>query len=161
MVSFREAAVDAPDAHALIAAYFASRAETFPPELGDYQPKFPNPADFVRPGGVFLIAVEDGKDVGCGGVRTLAPGRLELKHLWIEPRAQGHGFGRLLLNELEGIAAELGATEIVLDTNASLVAAGSLYRSSGYVDIEPYNDNPNATNWFAKRFFGDEPDPVL
>ena len=41
--------------------------------------------------------------------------------------------------------------ELVLDTNASLEAAGGLYRSSGYVDIEPYNANPNATNWYGKR----------
>ena len=46
---------------------------------------------------------------------------------------------------------EFGAEELVLDTNASLEAAGGLYRSSGYVDIEPYNDNPNATNWYGKR----------
>jgi hypothetical protein len=38
----------------------------------------------------------------------------------------------------------------VLDTNASLAAAGGLYRSSGYVDIPPYNENPNATNWYLK-----------
>jgi GNAT superfamily N-acetyltransferase len=150
VISFRETGVDAPDAHTLIASYFASRAETFPPELGAYKPTFPTPSDFVRPRGVFLIASEDGMNVGCGGVRTLVPGRLELKHLWIEPLAQGHGYGRLLLTQLERLAVELGATEIVLDTNASLIAAGSLYRSSGYVETEPYNENPNATHWFRK-----------
>jgi GNAT superfamily N-acetyltransferase len=90
-------------------------------------------------------------DIGCGGLRTLRPGRLELKHLWIEPRAQGHGYGRLLLTELERLAVELGATELVLDTNASLLAAGSLYRSSGYLETAPYNDNPNATHWYRKE----------
>ncbi|TPW94776.1 PadR family transcriptional regulator, partial [Schumannella luteola] len=44
-----------------------------------------------------------------------------------------------------------GATEAVLDTNANLTAAGSLYRTSGYVEIPPYNDNPNATTWFRKE----------
>ena len=39
----------------------------------------------------------------------------------------------------------------MLDTNASLEAAGGLYKSAGYVDIEPYNANPNATNWYGKR----------
>jgi ribosomal protein S18 acetylase RimI-like enzyme len=55
-----------------------------------------------------------------------------------------------LLLDLERRAAELGATEIVLDTNERLEAAQSLYRSSGYIDVEPYNDNPNATHWFSK-----------
>jgi len=54
------------------------------------------------------------------------------------------------LQILERRAAELGATEIVLDTNERLEAAQSLYRSSGYVEVEPYNDNPNATHWFRK-----------
>jgi hypothetical protein len=32
----------------------------------------------------------------------------------------------------------------VLDTNATLEAAQGLYRSSGYLEVAPYNDNPNA-----------------
>ena len=38
----------------------------------------------------------------------------------------------------------------MLDTNASLESAAALYRRSGYVSIAPYNDNPNATNWYRK-----------
>jgi ribosomal protein S18 acetylase RimI-like enzyme len=60
--------------------------------------------------------------------------------------------------ELEARAVGLGARQIVLDTNASLEAAQGLYRTTGYEDIPPYNDNPNATNWFAKRLFGDRPE---
>jgi hypothetical protein len=56
-----------------------------------------------------------------------------------------------LLAELERRAIGFGATESVLDTNASLTAAAGLYHSSGYRSIPPYNDNPNATNWYAKR----------
>ncbi|MDQ1552068.1 MAG: hypothetical protein QOD50_1490 [Actinomycetota bacterium] len=148
MVSFREASVDDPDAHALIAEYFDMRAETFP--TGDYSPVFPKAANFAPPAGVFLIIAEDGEDVGCGGIKRLADDRYEIKHLWIQPRMQGRGLGRTLLTELERRARDFGATEVVLDTNASLVAAGGMYRSGGYEEIEPYNDNPNATNWFRK-----------
>jgi hypothetical protein len=38
----------------------------------------------------------------------------------------------------------------VLDTNESLEAAAGLYRTHGYESIQPYNDNPNATDWFRK-----------
>jgi GNAT superfamily N-acetyltransferase len=148
VVSFRHVSVDDPDAHALIAEYFDMRAETFP--TGDYSPVFPKAANFTPPAGVFLIVVEDGEDVGCGGIKRLAPARYEIKHLWIQPRMQRRGLGKALLNELERRAGDFGATEVVLDTNASLVAAGSMYRSGGYEEIEPYNDNPNATNWFRK-----------
>jgi GNAT superfamily N-acetyltransferase len=151
VVSFREASVDDPDAHALIAEYFDRRAETFP--SGDYSPVLPKAANFTPPAGVFLIVVEDGEDVGCGGIKRLAPERYEIKHLWIQPRMQGRGLGRALLTELEQRALALGATEVVLDTNASLTVAGSMYRSGGYEEIAPYNENPNATNWFRKRLF--------
>ncbi|HEY8590669.1 MAG TPA: PadR family transcriptional regulator, partial [Naasia sp.] len=59
--------------------------------------------------------------------------------------------GRLLLAKLERRAAGFGARTVVLDTNASLEAAGGLYRSSGYTAVEPYNDNPNATHWYRKQ----------
>lgn len=136
-------------AHALLAEYFAYRAQTFPNPAG-YVTKYPEPEQFVRPEGVFLVVELDGADVGCGGIRSLGAGHFEVKHLWLQPATQGRGLGRALLAELERLAVELGATELVLDTNASLEAAGGLYRSSGYVDSEPYNDNPNATNWYRK-----------
>jgi len=136
-------------AHALLAEYFAYREKTFPSAAG-YVTTFPDPALFVPPVGDFVVVELDGASVGCGGIRSLGSGRFEVKHLWLQPRVQGRGLGRALLAELERRALLLGATELLLDTNASLEAAGGLYRSSGYVDIEPYNDNPNATNWYRK-----------
>ncbi|MCX7521295.1 GNAT family N-acetyltransferase [Microbacterium sp. STN6] len=76
--------------------------------------------------------------------------RFEVKHLWLSPAARGRGLGRALLTELERRAAAFGASEVVLDTNDSLEAAGGLYRASGYESIAPYNDNPNATTWYRK-----------
>ena len=40
------------------------------------------------------------------------------------------------------------------DPNASLTTAIALYRSAGWVDVPAYNDNPEATNWFAKDLTG-------
>ncbi|MDR5701037.1 GNAT family N-acetyltransferase [Agromyces aerolatus] len=167
MLRFREAAVTDADAHALLIAYFAERAAGFPVEQGVYRPTFPMPEQFEPPAGVFLIvdaADADGDDptapantpLGCGGVRRIPPSadglvRYEVKHLWLRPEARGSGGGRMLLQELERRAVAFGAQELVLDTNASLEAAGGLYHASGYVPIEPYNDNPNATNWYGKR----------
>jgi GNAT superfamily N-acetyltransferase len=146
---YREASVTDATAHLLLAEYFAFREQTFPSPAG-YRTSFPDPEHFVEPRGVFLVVEVDGTAVGCGGIRDLGAGRFEVKHLWLRPEVQGRGLGRQLLAELEGRARALGATELVLDTNASLAAAGGLYRSSGYVDVDPYNDNPNATNWYAK-----------
>ncbi len=146
MPRFLPTPTDAAIADELLGEYFASR------ELGmpGYRTFRPDPALFTPPAGVFLVVEADGEAVGCGGVRMLGPERGEIKHLWMRPAARGTGLGRALLTELERRAAQLGATEVVLDTNERLAAAQSLYRSSGYVDVEPYNDNPNATHWFRK-----------
>jgi ribosomal protein S18 acetylase RimI-like enzyme len=80
--------------------------------------------------------------------------RYEVKHLWIQPHLRGRGIGKALLAELERRATEFGASEVVLDTNAALVEAGGLYRSSGYTEVPPYNDNPNATHWYRKALQG-------
>jgi GNAT superfamily N-acetyltransferase len=150
VTTFRESPVTDAATHALVGAYFEYRAATWTAPSA-YLPTFPDPAHFSWPHGVFLVAEFDGADSGCGGIRSLGDGRFEVKHLWVLPEAQGRGLGRALLEQLEARARALGGTELVLDTNASLAAAGRLYRSSGFVTIEPYNDNPNATHWFAKR----------
>ena len=155
---FREVDVTSADALALLDAYFAERSAGFPAEQGEYRPTYPTSEQFTPPAGVFLVVEDDaGEVIGCGGVRRIQRRpetyevRFEVKHLWLAPNARGKGAGRKLLHELERRAIGFGAQELVLDTNASLEAAGGLYRSSGYVEVEPYNANPNATHWYGKR----------
>ena len=105
---------------------------------------------FTPPAGEFVVVDVDGEPAGCGAIRDLGVGRWEIKHLWIRDAARGGGHGRAMLAELERRAVGFGATELVLDTNDSLVAAGALYRAAGFERIEPYNDNPNATAWYRK-----------
>ncbi|GAB3128308.1 GNAT family N-acetyltransferase [Glaciibacter psychrotolerans] len=147
-------------AQAILTEYFDERSAGFPATQGRYRVSFPDPANFEPPRGLFLLAdsqpdAAESTTVGCGGIRRIddAPSgavRYEIKHLFVRPEARGHGWGRALLAELEARARELGARELVLDTNASLASAGALYRSTGFVNIPPYNDNPNATDWRAK-----------
>lgn len=143
-----------PSTAALVAQYFAERSAGFPMVDG-YHAAVPDPARFEPPAGVFLRLDDDrGAPIGCGGVRRIDPDgngeRLEIKHLFLIPAARGAGLGGALLDELEQRATGLGARTIVLDTNAVLTAAGGLYRSHGYESVAPYNDNPNATDWYAK-----------
>lgn len=140
----RAATVDDPAAARLLADYFAERVAGWADE-GAYQPK---PADFTE--GALLVAEVDGAAVGVGGIRPVEGEGMEVKHLFVAPSARGRGVGRLLLRELEHRAVELGADRVVLDTNRDLDAANHLYRAEGYAEVEPFNDNPNATHWFAK-----------
>ena len=50
----------------------------------------------------------------------------------VAPRAQGRGFGRLLLAELEERAQARGAAHVILEVRADNVAALGLYERSGY-----------------------------
>ncbi|MCS4275051.1 GNAT superfamily N-acetyltransferase [Mycetocola sp. BIGb0189] len=138
-----------PRSRDLLDEYFAERAVGF--EGGDYIVTHPDPARFVDPDGAFVVLLDGDTPVGCGGVRALSPTRFEIKHVFLRPAARGAGWGRRLLETLEAEARALGARELVLDTNATLAAAGGLYRSSGYVEIEPYNSNPNANHWYGKQ----------
>ncbi|MDJ0376666.1 GNAT family N-acetyltransferase [Cryobacterium sp. PH31-L1] len=178
MPQFHTVSVADAAALTLLTEYFRSPELAFRQPQGTYHPTYPVVEQFVPPQGVFLVVLGDtarddsdsddadiddeakihssGAYVGCGGIRRLdnaenEPVRFEVKHLWIQPTTRGRGWGRLLLAELERRAAELGGTEVVLDTNVSLATAGALYQSTGYENIPSYNDNPNATHWYSKR----------
>lgn len=154
-MTLRPSSVDAPDAHELLAEYFRARTEGFALMDVAYRTTFPDPAAFVPPAGVFVVLDDDeGTPVGCGGIRLVPDGphgtRYEVKHLYLRPETRGRGWGRRLMNELESRARDFGARELVLDTHHSLEAAAALYARTGFVAIERYNDNPNATRWYGK-----------
>src|SRR6478735_5576047 len=158
MPTISPAPVDSPDAHELLSEYFAMRVSTFPGHT--YTTVFPDASLFEPPAGVFVVVRDDGEAVGCGGIRRIDDGplgvRYEVKHLYLRPLTRGRGWGRLLIEDLESRAIALGAGELVLDTHHTLEAAGRLYAAAGFEAIDPYNDNPNATRWYAKPIGSDQ-----
>ena len=140
---------DAPAARACLAAYAAELARRF--ESGFDPRRNPMPADEVRPpSGLFLVATLHDEPVGCGALKLHGDGPAELARIWVSERVRGLGLGRRLVAELERRAAETGATTVRLDTNGALTEAIALYRSVGYREVEPFNDNPYAHHWFEK-----------
>jgi ribosomal protein S18 acetylase RimI-like enzyme len=71
--------------------------------------------------------------------------------MWVAPTARGLGLGRRLLTELERLAAEHGVRRVRLETNRNLTEAIALYRSAGYREVSPFNDEPYAHHWFEKQ----------
>jgi GNAT superfamily N-acetyltransferase len=144
-----------PATGALATALLTSYAEEVASRLpGGFDPQSVSATadELVPPGGAFLVVFDaNGVGVGCGGLKDLGSGAIELKRMWIAPSHRGRGYARALLAALEDRARELGAVEIRLDTSATLEAAVALYRTSGYAEIVRYNDNPFASLWFAKR----------
>lgn len=128
---------DSPDAGALCAAQQAELLALYEGEA-DIGPSRNAPM-FVPPRGVFVVVRDDdGRAVACGGVTRFDDARGELKRMYVLPEARGRGLGRLLLDDLERGARELGFAALVLETGDRQEAALALYRSFGYVRIPCY-----------------------
>ena len=106
--------------------------------------------EFLPPHGAFLVIRQDGEPVACGGIRPF-DGAAYIKRMWVSPNARGLGLGKRLLRALEAKARSLGYRKVCLETNKALTEAQRLYRSSGYREVTPFNDEPYAHHWFDKR----------
>lgn len=60
------------------------------------------------------------------------PGVAQLRMLLVEPRARGHGLGKLLTRTCEQFALAAGYTRMRLWTNSLLLAARGIYQTAGY-----------------------------
>ena len=103
------------------------------------------------PNGLMLVATLREEAVGCGALKFHRDEPTELKRMWVAPSARGLGIGRRILAELEAEASRHGSRVLHLETNGSLTEAIALYRSSGYVEVDAFNDEPYAHHWFEKR----------
>ncbi len=109
-----------------------------------------HPHEVRPPRGAFVLALVRGEAVGCGAVKH-APGRVsDIKRMWVAESARGLGVGRRLLEQLEHLAREHGSRHARLETSDVLPEAIALYRSAGYAEVAPFNDEPFADRWFAK-----------
>jgi DNA-binding MarR family transcriptional regulator/GNAT superfamily N-acetyltransferase len=142
-----------PGGHAgrsCLLAYFRELADRF--DAG-FDPELSNPAgddEITPPAGLFLLATLYGEPVGCGALKFHPDAPAEIKRMWVSPAARGLGLGRRMLAELEARALAWGAAATRLETNRALAEAISLYRSSGYREVEPFNAEPYAHYWFEK-----------
>jgi DNA-binding MarR family transcriptional regulator/GNAT superfamily N-acetyltransferase len=140
-----------PDAVRCISAYFAEldhRSETgFDPGAG----LSATPEELRPPHGVLVLARLRGEAIGCGALKLHRGAPCEIKRMWVAEDARGLGLGRRLLATLEDHARSAGARVAHLETNRHLAEAIALYRSAGYVEVEPFNDEPFADHWFEKR----------
>lgn len=107
--------------------------------------------DLRPPRGLLLVVYLRDEPVGCGAVRFTTGEPAQLKRMWVAESCRGLGVGRRLLGELESRAAEHGCDAVRLETNRALAEAIALYRSVGYVEVAPFNDEHHAHHWFTKR----------
>lgn len=104
------------------------------------------------PAGVLLVASLLSEPIGCGALKLHEGEPTEIKRMWVAESARGLGVGRRLLAELEARAVQSSSRVVRLETNETLTEAIAMYRSAGYTEVAPFNDEPYAHHWFEKRF---------
>ena len=109
-----------------------------------------NPEELTPPGGYCVVARLRSLPIGCGALKLHGTAPAELKRMWVDPASRGLGVGRRLLESLEALARENGVRVLHLETNRALKEAMELYRSAGFAEVAPFNDEPYAHHWFEK-----------
>jgi DNA-binding MarR family transcriptional regulator/GNAT superfamily N-acetyltransferase len=140
-----------PDARQCFRAYFDELDRRSDSGFDETVSSPAEPDELTPPAGCLLIAYLRDEPVGCGAVKHHPGEPSEIKRLWVSSSVRGVGLGRRLLTELEALVADSGAEAARLDTHGALVEAVSLYRSAGYSEIPPFNEEPFADHWFEKR----------
>jgi DNA-binding MarR family transcriptional regulator/GNAT superfamily N-acetyltransferase len=107
-------------------------------------------AEMTPPAGLLLVASLRGEPVGCGALIFYPDAVGLLKRMWVAPSVRGLGLGRRLLYELEDRGRAHGVRLMRLETKAELGDAVQMYRTSGYCEVVPFNDEPYADHWFEK-----------
>jgi len=98
--------------------------------------------EYGPPTGAFLLAEEHADYLGCGAIREWTADSCEMKRLYVRPRNQNRGVGRLIAASLIEEARRLGYRRVLLDTLPSMRTAQSLYRSLGFRPVDAYRFNP-------------------
>ncbi len=141
----------APDARRCLRAYYAELRRRSDRPFDPASGSTAEPHEVRPPAGAFLIAYAGDEPVGCGALKHHAGAPSDLKRMWVAESARRLGIGRRLLEALEQLARDHGDLSVRLETNGALVEAIRMYRSAGYREIPPFNDEPFADWWFEKR----------
>ena len=96
---------------------------------------------YFPPDGRLVLVSEEGKSAGLGCLKKLRNSMGEIKRMYVRPEFRGRGLGRGILEALLSEARDIGYSKVRLDSARFMEAAHSLYRSSGFQEIEPYDES--------------------
>lgn len=105
----------------------------------------------------YLIAEKNGEIVGGAGIYptdALPEGTCELVKMYLLPQARGMGLGRHLINQCLETAAELGYTQVYLESMPELKKAVSVYEKFGFTPLSAPMGNSGHTGcgiWMLKK----------
>ncbi|MBO9445497.1 GNAT family N-acetyltransferase [Ruegeria sp. R14_0] len=147
MIEIREADPTSDALRPVVEAHFA-HSETAGPAESNHTMD----ANALAGVGIRFWAMFDGDQaVGCGALKALPDGTVEVKSVHIVTQARGRGLAREMMNHLTDVARTEGATALVLETGAAhlpdYTAARKLYERLGYSYCGPifgYENDPNS-----------------
>lgn len=98
-----------------------------------------DPADYMPPRGLFLVARIGGEVVACGALRPgPEPGVGEIKRMYVVPAARGRRIAELVLAALVEAARGSGHHRLVLETGTEQPEAIRLYERLGWRPTAPF-----------------------
>lgn len=82
--------------------------------------------------GICFVGEDDATIVGCVVLVRQSEERVELANIAVDPRRQGHGFGRTLLQRAIEESKALGAKILTVGTGNSSLRQLAFYQKSGF-----------------------------
>ncbi|RKR13395.1 acetyltransferase (GNAT) family protein [Maribacter vaceletii] len=86
---------------------------------------------------VLVIYLND-VPVGCGAIKPIEESSMEIKRMYVSPKAREKGFATKILKELESWTKELNYTSCILETGIRQTEAVALYKKCNYTIIPNY-----------------------
>jgi DNA-binding MarR family transcriptional regulator/predicted GNAT family N-acyltransferase len=139
------------EARYCLGEYYGELSRSFKGGFEVSRSRDPDVTDMISPRGAFFVAMLDGQPLGCVGLSGKGTEFAEIKRLWVAPSARGLGLGRRLMDTAERAARNLSIRILRLDTNSALAEAGRLYRSTGWTEIDRFNNDPYPDMFFEKQ----------
>jgi putative acetyltransferase len=134
--TFRENDLDSGDVRSLLDLHFASMRSISPPEACHVLPA----SGLREPGLTFWSMREDGRLLGVGALKELAPDHGEVKSMRTAPDALGRGVGSAMLAHIVAEARSRRYRRLSLETGSTepFAAALHLYRREGFTPCGPF-----------------------
>ena len=100
------------------------------------------PEPYEPPAGRLVLAREGDEYAGCGALRPVGPGTVELKRLWVRRPFRKRGLAREIVEALLSWAREAGCRNVRLEVLSVMPQADALFRSLGFESLPDDRANP-------------------
>ncbi len=91
---------------------------------------------YINQGGLFFVAKDGEKVVGCAGVRRISGDLAELRRVYLYPEYRGFGVGGMLVERALNFCREKKYNKVVLDTTERNKAARALFTRFGFIVVK-------------------------